>query len=123
MEVLQTKHNITTLDNVIAKAGISDWKAFGPIASVKIDDVKEHVDVNAIESLLLFQATLPLLRKVTYGPGKFVTVSSPIGSIGAMEQRPYPMAAYGASKAMVNYLTRKIHFEREELIAFAVDPG
>ncbi|KAK3168535.1 hypothetical protein OEA41_004983 [Lepraria neglecta] len=113
VEVLQTKHNITSLDNVIAKAGISDWKAFGPMASVKIDDVKDHVDVNAIGSLLLFQATLPLLKKVTHGPGKFVTVSSPIESIGAMEQRRYPMAVYWASKAMVNSLTRKIHFERE----------
>ena len=123
VQTLQNKHRITSLDVIIANAGISSPKAFSPVASVKIEDVKEHVDVNTIGPLALFQATLPLLEKATHGPGKFVTVSSPIGSIGGMEQRPFPMSAYGASKAALNYLTRKIHFEHENLIAFAIDPG
>ena len=123
VQTLQTKHKITSLDTVIANAGISYPKAFGPVANVKVEDVKEHLDVNTIGPLVLFQATQPLLKKAVHGPGKFVTVSSPIGSIGGMEQRPFPMSAYGASKAALNYLTRKIHFEHEDLIAFAVDPG
>ena len=123
IESLQNKYHIFSLDTVIANAGISATKAFGPVANMKVDDVKEHVNVNAIGPLLLFQATLPLLRKAVHGLGKFVFVSSPIGSIGAMEQRLYPMPAYGASKAMANYLTRKVHFEHEDLVAFAIDPG
>lgn len=123
IQTLKSQHGITYLDSVLANAGISLPKAFGPIANVKITDVKEHIDVNAIGPLLLFQATLPLLEKAVHGPGKFITVSSPIGSIGGMEQRPFPMSAYGASKAMLNWVTRKIHFEHEDLIAFPVDPG
>ena len=40
-----------------------------------------------------------------------------------MEKRPVPMGAYGVSKTAAHYLVRKIHFENEGLIAFAVDPG
>lgn len=50
-------------------------------------------------------------------------MGSAIGSIGAMEKRPAPMFAYGASKAMVHYLVRKVHFENERITAFAIDPG
>lgn len=40
-----------------------------------------------------------------------------------MEDSPFPMFAYGASKAPAHYLTRKIHCESPGLIAFVVDPG
>ena len=123
VQILQEKHHISYLDTVIANAGISKPQGYGPIAGVNFEDVKEHIDVNAIGPLLLFQATLPLLQKAAHGPGKFITVSSPIGSIGAMEQRPFPMSAYGASKATLNWITRKIHFEHPDLISFATDPG
>ena len=46
-----------------------------------------------------------------------------MGSIGGMEKRPVPMNAYGASKAAAYYLVRKMYFENEGLIAFAIDPG
>lgn len=46
-----------------------------------------------------------------------------MATIGAMEMRPFPLAAYGVSKAALNYFVRKIHFENEELVAFALDPG
>jgi len=38
---------------------------------------------------------------------------------------PKPVAAYGASKAALNYLTKKIHqeYSKEGLIAFALSPG
>ena len=89
--------------------------------------MKEHIEVNALGALALFQATLPLLQNTRTARGsgmaKFVTVSSPIGSIGGMEQRPFPMSAYGASKAALNWMTRKMHFEHEGLIVFALDPG
>ena len=120
---LQAKHGVSHLDVVIANAGICKPQGFGPAADLKLSDMKEHIDTNAIAPFLLFQATLPLLKKATHGPGKFAGISSPIASIGGMEQRPYPMTAYGASKAMLNFLVRKIHFENEDIISFAVDPG
>jgi NAD(P)-dependent dehydrogenase (short-subunit alcohol dehydrogenase family) len=33
------------------------------------------------------------------------------------------MGGYGASKAALNSLTRKLHFENEWLVAFPLDPG
>lgn len=119
VEELQSAHNINQLDVVVANAGIS--KYFGPVAGVKIAELQEHISVNAYGTLLLFQSVLPLLQKASQP--KFVAISSPLGSIGGMEMRPFPLFSYGASKAVLNYLVRKIHFEHEALISFAVDPG
>ncbi len=102
---------------MIANAGISS--SFAPVASTALKDVKEHLAVNGIGPLLLFQSVLELLKNGS----KFAIVNSAMGSIGAMETRPFPFFAYGASKAFANYLIRKIHFENEELVAFAIDPG
>lgn len=54
---------------------------------------------------------------------KFVAVSSSISTIAGMEYVPLTVSSYGASKAALNFLGRKIHFENEGLIAFAVHPG
>ena len=123
VQKLQNEHKITYIDVVIANAGISKSQAYGPVAGVKASDLKEHFDVNTVGPVLLFQATLPLLKKAAHGPGKFIGVSSPMGSVGGMEQRPYPMTAYGISKAALNYFLRKIHFENEDIISVALDPG
>jgi NAD(P)-dependent dehydrogenase (short-subunit alcohol dehydrogenase family) len=40
-----------------------------------------------------------------------------------MESVPLKSTAYGASKAAVNYIVRKIHFENPGLIAFPISPG
>ena len=122
-QILQSEQKINYLDVFVANAGIAKPQAYGPAADLKVADLKEHFDINTIGSLLLFQATAPLLKKSANGPGKFVAVSSPIGSIGGMEQRPYPMTACGVSKTALNYLVRKLHFENEEIVTFAVDPG
>ncbi|KAM0803849.1 hypothetical protein BDR22DRAFT_960464 [Usnea florida] len=65
VETFQSEHSISSIDTVIANAGIAKTQAYGLVAGVKIHDVKEHVDVNAIGPLVLFQATLPLLQKAT----------------------------------------------------------
>lgn len=113
------KEDITYLDVVIANAGIAN--DIGPLASVTITAFKDHVETNAYGPLLLFQAIKPFLEKAKQP--KFVALGSPLGSIGGMEQRPFPMGAYGASKAMLHYIMRKIHFENEKIISFPVDPG
>ena len=103
--------------------GITKSQAFGPAVEVKASDVKEHFDVNTVGPLLLFRATLPLLKRAALRTGKCISVSSPISSIGGMEQRPYPLTAYGISKAALNCFVRKIHFENQDFISFALDPA
>ncbi len=114
---LQSTHNITNLELVIANAGIA--QRHSTVADTKPAEFLEHVAVNVGGPVLLFQAVLPLLHKGS----KFVTMSSSAGSIGGIELRPVPNAPYGASKAALNYITRKAHFEHEDLIIFPIDPG
>lgn len=65
---------------------------------------------------------LPLLKKATQP--KFVIIGSSLGCTGSMEaSAAYPFFAYGASKAVAHYMARKIYFENEGLVAFAVSPG
>ena len=110
---------INALSLVIANAGICNDLA--PVATADPAAVKEHVEVNGFGPLYLFQATLPLLQKSE--GAKFVGIGSPLGSIGGMDQRPYPATAYGSSKAVQHWIVRKIHFEHPELVALVVDPG
>lgn len=88
---------------------------------MKTSDLLEHVDVNAAGVVRLFQAVLPLLQKAS--KPKFMAVSSGVATIAGMEYVPFTVSSYGASKATLNYLIRRIHFENEDLIAFAVHPG
>ena len=110
---------VNALNLVIANAGICNDLC--PLATADPAVVKEHVDVNGLGPLYLFQATLPLLQKSE--GAKFVGIGSPLGSIGGMDQRPYPSTAYGTSKAVQHWIVRKIHYEHPELVALVVDPG
>ena len=121
MATLRSTHAITHLDTVIANAGIA--ADYSPVATVSLAAVSEHMTVNGIGPLLLFQAVLPLLQKAKNGPGKFVGVGSATGSIGGMERVPVPVAAYGPSKAVLHWLVRKIHLEHEALVSFVMNPG
>ena len=118
MEHLHSFQKINVVDVVIANAGISN--CYPPVAEVSVEDLQEHFSINTIGPLLLFQAVLPLLQKSAQP--KFVAISSAAGSIGLMG--PWPAnAAYGPSKTALNYLTRKMHFEHQNLIAFPIHPG
>ena len=119
IKYLQSTHNITSLDVVIANAGIC--RDLPRVVEAKGASMQEHLLVNVIGPVRLFQAVLPLLEKSKMP--KFVAMGSSGGSIGGMELRPFPSATYGASKAMLNYLTRKMHFEHEGVISFPIDPG
>jgi len=114
-------YDITKLDIVIANAGIFKLKAFQKVAEMQTADLMEHFNVNAAGVVRLFQATWPLLQKSD--KPKFMVISSGAATIARMEFVPYTLSSYGASKAAINFLTRRIHFENEKLIAFAVHPG
>lgn len=119
VETLQREHGIDHLDVVIANAGISE--DFSPVHGVSIPVLREHIEVNGYGPIYLYQAVYPLLKK-SKNP-TFVGVGSPLGSIGGMEQRPYPCAAYGPSKAILHWIMRKIHLENEDFVSFVADPG
>jgi NAD(P)-dependent dehydrogenase (short-subunit alcohol dehydrogenase family) len=78
--------------------------------------------VNSIAPIILFQAFYPLLKASKSTP-KFITVTSGAGSVATFVDSPVTMGGYSASKAALNSLTRKIHFENEWLVAFPLDPG
>ncbi|KAJ5115666.1 hypothetical protein N7456_000014 [Penicillium angulare] len=119
VEILTKDHGIDHLDVVIANAGISD--DFSTVHEVPIPVLRHHIEVNSYGPIYLYQAVYPLLKKSK--TPTFVGVGSPLGSISGMEQRPYPCAAYGPSKAILHWIVRKIHFENEEFVSFIADPG
>jgi hypothetical protein len=94
--------------------------AFGTLFDLPTSALREHWDVNVGGPHVLYQATLPLLlsssRDASTPPPKFISISSTGGSIAAgMSESYYGLTgAYGASKATLNYVTRKIHFENEK---------
>ena len=117
---LETAHDIHSLDIVIANAGIS--KIYPRVEDAATQDLLEHYHTNVIGNITLFRAVLPLLAKSSRMP-KFITMSSAAGSIGGQEQAPVPNAVYGTSKAALNWITKKIHLENENIVAFPVHPG
>lgn len=78
--------------------------------------LRDHLEVNAVAPLVLFQQTLPLLRKSS--KPIFVGISTPGASIGDMDHIPIQITGYGASKAALNYILRKLHFENPDVIIF-----
>ena len=116
---LRSKHNIESLDVVIANAGIGhDWS---PVLQSKPESIREYIEVHTIGPLVLFQATWQLLQKAK--DPKFILMSTGFSSLTLTEHLRAPCAGYGASKAAMNFITRKIHFEHEGLTSVLIYPG
>jgi norsolorinic acid ketoreductase len=122
---LNTTHEITHIDTIIAAAG--SVTSMAPVGETTPEAILSHVDINTCGTLRLWNAALPFLTasspsesKSLHEP-KFIPLSSSCGSIGAME--PVPGLAYGISKAALNFMTRKIHQEFPEVCTFALHPG
>lgn len=119
VEELTSKHGITSLDIVVANSGVSNY--YGIAAETPMAAMREHFETNTFGPLKLFQAVWPLLQK---SPKPiFLVISSCVGSITEQKDIPFPAAAYGGSKAAINYITVKIHHENPSLIAFVIHPG
>ncbi|KAH8813789.1 NAD(P)-binding protein [Flagelloscypha sp. PMI_526] len=116
----EIKSKVGYLDVVIANAGISSY--YGPVVDTPLEAAREHFEVNFIGSLVLFQETYELLKASTNAP-KFIPLSSAAASLELYLPMPPGFLAYGTSKAAVNYLARKAHFENEWLISFPLSPG
>jgi len=116
-KIVQEKYGY--LDVVIASAGISSY--MGPAEDTPLEVFKEHMNVNAGGVLALFQATVSLLKESKTTP-KFIPLTSVAGSLTAYIELPLGYTCYGASKAAVNFIARKIHVENEWLTCFPLAP-
>ncbi|KAL1664720.1 hypothetical protein GGF50DRAFT_54207 [Schizophyllum commune] len=107
------------LDVVIANAAISE--SLASALEVPAEEMVKHFDVNVNGPLVLFQTIHSLLKESK--DAKFVTISTGLGSIergAAVSARVY---AYGASKAALNWVTRKLHRDFPDLTVFPISPG
>ncbi|KJA22291.1 hypothetical protein HYPSUDRAFT_41169 [Hypholoma sublateritium FD-334 SS-4] len=108
------------LDTVIANAAICDTT--GDVSNISVPLLEEHFHVNVTGTIVLFQAVYGLLKK-SISP-RFVPISSSVGCLDSDSIKHLAGGlAYGASKAALNWATRKIHFENEWLVAFPLSPG
>jgi norsolorinic acid ketoreductase len=114
-------HQINHLDLVIANSGLFALHAFVEVSKIQPKDLIDHFNVNTAGTVRLFQATLPLLQKAE--KPIFAYMSSGVGSISLQEHFAPPIGNYGASKAAMNLLIRRIHIENPGLIAVALHPG
>lgn len=69
--------------------------------------------VNVVGTFVLFRASYELLKSSTPSP-KFIAISTGAGSIEYGAALPVGFVPYGVSKAALNYLARKLHFEYEK---------
>ncbi|RYN16539.1 hypothetical protein AA0115_g12283 [Alternaria tenuissima] len=116
------KINIHALDVVIAKAGVAGTTP--PLLSCTTADLQTYIDVNAFGSLKLYKEVLPLLLKSKAQP-KFIYMSSAGGSLTSMSTM-VPLAAYGASKALGNFLFKWLALEQEgdeKVVVWCQHPG
>lgn len=118
---LETEHDIDSLDVVLANAGIA---AVSPsLTEAGVSDIQPFLDVNAYGQLELFKAVAPLLRKSKSDTrGKFMYMSSLGASLTTMNTVA-PLSAYGASKALGNFLFKWLSFEQQDVIVWSQHPG
>ncbi|RYP51213.1 hypothetical protein DL768_003419 [Monosporascus sp. mg162] len=107
------------IDIVISNAAVSPDLA--PLDAIDTKVLVDTFSINAVSSVLLFQAVHKLLIKAS--APKWISVSSRVGSIGQPADFYWHVGAYGMSKAAQNWFTSTIHIAVESLTAFAVHPG
>lgn len=103
---------------VISSAGIAKLNT---VEDMALEELEEVLMINTFSVMLLYKATLPLLRK-SQSP-RFVFVSAAGGSLTNMPEYPYPNASYGGSKVLANYLVVKMGMENDWLITLLIHPG
>lgn len=116
----------TTLDIVIANAGIAPLDALRKVEDMSLDQIRNLFEVNTLSYVTLFQAVRPLLKAAADGgvPPKLLAISSNAGQIVDMEPNiPAMVGSYGVSKAALNFLVRRTHFENPWLSAWVMNPG
>ena len=121
---LPEKYSITSIDVVIANAGMSHSN--GRVLDNTPEALRDHFNVNTIAPVVLFQAVYPLLKASKTGNPIFLPISTALGSIGlqpSLSAFPSAFSPYGASKTALNWLAVRIHLEEPWLTTWVVHPG
>jgi norsolorinic acid ketoreductase len=121
---LQSKHGISAIDVVIANAGIGH--SGSTVADLPASVVREHIEVNTIGPILLFQAFKPLLQASKSGNPKFIALSTALGSLTLQETfaaLPIQFTPYSISKTALNLVVKKINIDEPWLTAYVTHPG
>lgn len=118
---------VTSLDIVIANAGITPTAAYLKVEDVDLELLRRVFEVNTFSYIPLYQAVRPLLRTAAESEraqAKLLVLSSNASSITDMELLArVPAAIYGSSKAALNFLVRRTHFDDPWLTAWVMNPG
>ncbi|KAJ2789948.1 hypothetical protein GGI18_002100 [Coemansia linderi] len=85
------------------------------LSDIDLSDWRHHFEVNVVAVLALTQLALPMLRATN---GRVINISS-----GAASSAYQGWAAYCASKAALNMVTKSMAVEEPEVVAIAVRPG
>ncbi|KAH6723066.1 hypothetical protein BKA61DRAFT_638119 [Leptodontidium sp. MPI-SDFR-AT-0119] len=122
---MENVYSIKHINTIIANAGTGT--SFHVSNTTPLSSLMENFEINTLGPIMLYQTLYPLLTakakgEGVAGEGKFILISSSLGSIAAMEGA-VPSLAYGISKAAANYFVRKVHFEERGVVAVAVHPG
>jgi norsolorinic acid ketoreductase len=120
---------INSLDVVIANAGLAARAPYLRVEDIELDQWRNLFEVNTFSFVPLFKAVRLLLQATADekgdGAAKLLVVSSNAGQItyGMESMANVLVANYGSSKAALNYLVRRTHFENLWLTAWVVNPG
>ncbi|ROV96083.1 hypothetical protein VPNG_09164 [Cytospora leucostoma] len=85
------------IDVAISSAGIAQ------LNTIEDGPSEEVMQINAISVMVLYKATLPLLRKAPQ-PARFAFISAADGSLNGMPKYPYPNVSYAGFKALANVI-------------------
>jgi NAD(P)-dependent dehydrogenase (short-subunit alcohol dehydrogenase family) len=115
-EKIRSAFDIDHIDVLINNAAAS-FQSY-PALEIPTTDLRSAFEINTIGPLTVVQALWPLLQK-SAAP-KVINISS---SVGCITYQEVVAGAYGPSKAALNWLTRALHLQNEQLVAFALHPG
>ena len=111
------KEQLREVDAVVDVAGVLlDSDRTQNLMEEPLEDVRQHLEVNAIGVLAVFRAFYPILKK----GGKFLAVTSEGGSF-ACAGNLFP--AYGISKTAANKIVQTLRFTVDDVEILAVHPG
>ncbi|KAF8175096.1 hypothetical protein BJ912DRAFT_989020, partial [Pholiota molesta] len=114
--VIGGKHG--RVDTVIANAAIP---CMGKVHDTPSDKFSEVFSINVLGPIVLFQSFRDLLKASPHP--RFVPISSLGGSLALITSGTIDTAPYGTSKAALNWVTRKIHYEEDWLTTEVVFTG
>ncbi|KAJ7648070.1 hypothetical protein FB45DRAFT_705773, partial [Roridomyces roridus] len=117
--VADIKKTAGQLDVVVANAAVVE--SFVPVAKAPIESYQEHLEINMLGTIVLFQAAQELLLASPTGAPIFAYISTDLASLSNFGGPS--ISIYGASKIAGNFIIKALDAENPSLIAMAISPG